>query len=389
MVINHVAVKAAGFENLWGVSEFAFIGSFAPVFFFFLTGLGSGVQSARRTISHGHAYIPKVLVLLAADAMLWVSPERFVGLDFFGFIGLSMLCLELLRRTRRSGLLAATLAVLIFTARFLIGSSIKHWLATPGMGWLGAVLGVNLVPGISYPPCPWLAFPLMGYALGHLAAWRKDPASVRRMAVLVLWGAVAGLASGATVLLVAKGFELFRWGLMSLSYFMASLAALAGGLTLVLAAARSRTLQPFLGWFGLSGVRSFAVVPLHYALIPICGRFFGEVVDFGTYARNSTAVLVLSFAGSGLIPRAAMALNSPTRRRIAWFVVWAGFVIAYLLLANAKLGEVSGLTVRVTIELGLCILLGAGRQAFSADSSNTRCVGKHAGTTYPAAVRVA
>jgi Heparan-alpha-glucosaminide N-acetyltransferase, catalytic len=365
MVINHVAVRAVGTTDDWKISAFAFIGSFAPVFFFFLTGLGSGVQSVGRPASRGHGYILKVLVLFAADAMLWVSPGRFVGLDFFGFIGLSMLCLEWLRRVGRSGLLAATLTALIFTARFLVGSHFTHLLATPGTHWLGAVLGKTGVPGVSYPLCPWLAYPFMGYTLGRLAGWRSDPASVSRPAIQALLGAVAGVTLGATVLLVAKGFVLFRWGTMSLAYFMASLTALAASLALVLGAGSSRALRPFLGWFGVSGVRSFAVVPLHYALIVACENMFGEVVDFGSYAWNATVVLVLSFAGSTLIPKAAIALNSPTRTQTAWAVVSASFVVAFLLLVNDKLGGISGTTVRTITQLGLCILLGTNQRAFN------------------------
>ena len=369
MVINHVAVHAVGLGNLWGVPEFAFVGSFAPVFFFFLTGIGFGVQSGTRPAPPGHGYIVKVLTLFAADAMLWASPERYVGLDFFGFIGLSMLCLEWLRRAPRSGLLAGTLAALVFTARFVLGSTLKNWLASAGVSWLGAALGAQIMPGVSYPPCPWLAYPFIGYALGRLAAGWIDPVGVRRPFVLALSGAIAGLAYGATVLLVAKGFTLFRWGLMSLAYFVASVAALATGLALVLGAARFRAAQSSLRWIGLSGIRSFAVVPLHYALIPICGWLFGDVVDFGTYVRNASVVLALSFAGSMLIPRAAKAINSPLSRRFAWAVVSIGFVITYSLLVMDKLGERSGLTVRTLIQLGLCVVLGVSRRPSPANSS--------------------
>ena len=45
MVLNHVAVGSASGVNSRTAAALAFAGSFAPVVFFFLTGLGTGVQS--------------------------------------------------------------------------------------------------------------------------------------------------------------------------------------------------------------------------------------------------------------------------------------------------------------------------------------------------------
>ena len=68
-----------------------FLGSFAPVLFFFLTGLGYGVQSAAGKRPRGQGYLIKVGILLLADALMWMKPGTYVGNDFLGFIGLSML----------------------------------------------------------------------------------------------------------------------------------------------------------------------------------------------------------------------------------------------------------------------------------------------------------
>jgi uncharacterized membrane protein len=363
MVLNHVAVRGveAGVSGSSPVSILAFAGSFAPVMFFFLTGLGSGVQSIGRPGPHGYGYVLKVLVLLAADAMIWVRPGTYLGLDFLGFIGLSMLALEWVRRTRFSGLLAACLAAAVVVARYLVAPLLKQWLAARDEGWLGLVLGTSTVAGVSYPMSPWLAYPLMGYALGRAAAWWGDSAAVRRPAALALLAGLAGLAGGAAWVLSARGAQLFRWGSMSFAYFVASLAALAVGLALVLGAARCRPLTPVVRRVALGGVRSFAVVPLHYALMEMCDFAFGPVVGFGTYARTVSAVLVLSFAGSALVPGVAAALNSPARRRLAWTLVPMAFAIAYLLLAGGKLGAGSGLAVRPFIQLALCTLLATTR----------------------------
>ena len=357
MVLNHAAVRAVGDSGPGLISALGFIGSFAPVLFFFLTGLGYGVQSVGRPGPRGHSYVLKVLVLLAADAMMWARPGTYVGLDFLGFIGLSMLLLEWVRRTPRSGLVAAILAAVVFAAKFAVGQVVKHWIAVDSGNWLGIILGISYLRGVSYLPCPWLAYPLIGYVLGRVAAWRGDPNNRHTLAVLMSLLGFAVFTSVTTCVLVARGAMLFRWGLMSVTYFVASLAVLASGLALVVGISSARALRPMVIWVALSGVRSFAIVPLHFALLDFCDRTLGPIVGVGTYTRTTFLVLILSFAGSALVPLVASRLNTERPRRIAWSVVWAGFAIAYLLLTMGQLGGVASLAVRTFIQLSLCVLL--------------------------------
>jgi uncharacterized membrane protein len=379
MVLNHVAEVGIAVSGSWLISPIAFASSFAPVIFFFLTGLGYGVQSVGRPISHGHGYLLKVLILFAADSMLWAGPTSHLGLNFLGFIGLSMLVLEWVRRVPRSGLVAAGLAIVVVANRFLVGPLLRSWIEAQDSGWLAFVFGVSGVPGCSYPLGPWLAYPLLGYTLGRITAWRHNPTSAHRPVVLASLAALAGLTGWAAWLLAAGGAVFFRWGTMSFAYFVASAAAVAMALVLVLGVVQFRPFGSLVNWVMLSGIRSFAVVPLHYALLTQCNNWFGPVVGLGTFARNASVVLILSFAGSALVPRAAESLNTERLRALAWVVVLTTFVFAYSLLVGGKLGADPGQTVRMVTQLGLCVLLATTRPNVRASRRPS-----HASTKQPA-----
>ena len=250
MVLNHVAVAGSMVPTSGPIAAIAFVGSFAPVVFFFLTGLGYGVQSVGRP-AKGHGYFRKVLILLAADAMLWAGPETRLGLNFLGFIGLSMLLLEWVRRVPRSGLLATALAVVIVAIRFIVGPLLKAWLETRAPAWVNVVVGVSGVHGLSYPPGPWLAYPLIGYSLGRMAATGGNPALVRRPTVLMSLTGLTALGALVATVMTARGAVLFRWGTMSFAYFIASGAVLGAALILVLGIARLPLPEPFVKSLGI------------------------------------------------------------------------------------------------------------------------------------------
>ena len=86
MVVNHTAIfltpreayglidaRAAG-VSLFGSSPLMWVvmlGGFAPVIFFLVTGLGYGVQLGNDRASSRFGLARKVLILFAADALMW------------------------------------------------------------------------------------------------------------------------------------------------------------------------------------------------------------------------------------------------------------------------------------------------------------------------------
>jgi hypothetical protein len=311
MVANHAGVAwlprgDGGTLN----GALTFIGSLAPVFFFTVTGLGRGVQSIGRAPKPLGDSLWKTFVLLLADAALWLSPSRHVGLDFLGFIGLAGLALELCERTRRPVATIAAAAAATLVLRF--GLAPRLHLAPDGGSALGLahfVLGDFSVPGVSYPLCPWLAYPLCGWLIGRLAAARSQliRAAPGRAAGMTATLAAAGLAF--CLMLFERHAVFFRWGTLSFAYAMLGFAAVLAGLALVLAAAPR--LGRAIGVLSLPGIASFVLVPLHYAFVELLRPSMAEVLGRQP-AFFALALLVLVpvvFAASKRIDRATRRLG--------------------------------------------------------------------------------
>ena len=295
MVANHVGYKWLGEATLADplVRALVFAGSCAPVVFFTTSGIGYGLQVGSGRPADPRGLLRKVAILLVADALLWIGIAKPVGLDFLGFIGLSMLVLDPLRRARHALPLALLGILAVTAARYGVGEVVKSW---PGAAGLRLALGVEAIDGISYPPLPWLAYPLTGFVLGALA--RDARAFVDRRFAVVVSGllALAVVASAASMWLVHGGRQLHRWGYVSLAFYAASFVAIA--CTVVLALVLGR-------WGGalarrlleLRGVASLALVPWHYLVIIATATAF-DVATLGRwgYVLGTVIMVVASFA---------------------------------------------------------------------------------------------
>src|SRR3954451_2939317 len=91
MVLNHAGFALMGRDAaVQGASGLVvFLGSFAPVLFFFATGWGAGLRDRRSTKPLGDV-LDKALLLALADQFLHWRIGRPLGLDFFAFIGVSL-----------------------------------------------------------------------------------------------------------------------------------------------------------------------------------------------------------------------------------------------------------------------------------------------------------
>lgn len=360
MIVNHAAVRTDPPSPSGLIAAAGFVGSFAPVLFFFLTGLGSGVQSARRSRGDWEV-LSRAGTLLIADSFLWLQPGRLIGLDFLGFIGVSALAVHCLRRLSYGGAVAAALAGMAVMARFVIGPVVRQW--TSDLPWpqpVNFLLGTQIIDGFSYPPAPWLAYPFAGYALGHLAARHRGWLNGHRLAVRLAAAALAGLSAAATYAFVARGAVLFRWGNVSLAFFVASVAAVGLSLTIVL----GRADRPPARWpapVSLDGVRSLAVVPLHFLLLGLADAAFGPAREAAEYGRNVALVVVGSLAAAALVPAAAHRVG---RFPLPWgrvvrFGLGLGVAAAWVALASAGWPAAVDLLLRGASQLALGVLLAS------------------------------
>lgn len=321
MVVNHAGLGWAPSEPQPAlVSVLVFLGEFAPVLFFFTTGVGHGIRaSGSSAAAHGDmAY--KVFLLLLADWFLQPSLQQ-LNVDFLAFIACSMVVLHLIGMTRRPNLWCALLLLFAVLGRFVLGVLLRRVLEP--QHWLLAVFGVGAVPFSSYTLLPWLAYPLAGYLVGswfRRNSW-SDPSVQRR--VFRILALTAGVTTLACIGLALKGQASYRWGSMSIAFFVQSVASIAlGGL---FAIAWKRIGGRLSAYLLCPGPASFAAVPIHYALVhelePLCGvNVLGAAV--------ALAALLLAIAVLELARRYAQAAAA----FVEWVAAPYGLVIAGLAL---------------------------------------------------------
>ena len=317
MVFNHVGYAAlngqAAQEGASGA--IVFLGSMAPVLFFFATGFGGGLAARPGT---WRSLADKVLLLLLADQFLGWTLGRPLGMDFFGFIAVSMVAARLVLATPRPVTVAALGIVAVLWLRYGYGQT---WVAPPGGYGLAQWL-IGAVPhhGVSYPASPWLAYPLLGAALGVL--YRRHGGRITPRAWLVMAAAIVVCAVGAG-LLASRGSSFHRWGSVAAAFFALSVVVLLcfAALSVVLTRRAPRIALAL----SLGGVASFAVVPLHYAMVR-SGAFSAQH-GIVFYLAVAALIAALSFALSNAFERAATALSRSPHR--------AGLVVAALVVIVA------------------------------------------------------
>ena len=357
MILNHVAVGFDGSRDAPFIDAMNFVGSFAPVLFFFLTGLGNGVQSVGKAPSRGAQHLIKIGILLAADVFLWVRPGRLIGMDFLGFIAISAVLLKELQRIPRSGAAAGILAMLVLAVRFAVGPMLRARLPDSPLGHaLASCLGIRTIEGFSYPLAPWLFYPLFGYVLGRTTARSRSWIENHRFQVVGPLTLAAVVFAAAATVLAINGAEVFRWGAMSFCFFVASLAAVSTCLAATLAAGGRESATAF----ATGAQQSFAVVPLHYALLVAAVALLGPVRGEASYARNTLCIVALSFAGAEIVARASTALRASGGRlvNLIWGFVLAASVVGAVVLATNEISKPVSVAIRATCQLGLCVLLG-------------------------------
>ncbi len=346
MIVNHAGYQTLAPTQVNGLvaSSLLFVSSFAPVLFFFVTGVGYGLQSIKKKqASHWYVILNKVIILFLADLLIHWSNGKWVGLEFLGFIGLSSLVLEFVRKSKFPVIVSLVGFVVISLLRYSLGPYIyAHGYAQQG-GWLLTwIVGFKDTPGVSYPLSPWLAYPFAGYLVGVAAVhYRRfiendcprGSAKGNRIKVVLGLLMLGILPAIAGLLLFKRGASFFRWGTVGIGFYVVSFAIILAGIAISLALCTNSKLVNLQEALSLKGIASLAVVPIHYILIYLVVISGGKDVDLFKYSLIAMAVLILSFFFSRQVEKISQGVRKFNKQK----VVWLGLVGMFLLAATLTL----------------------------------------------------
>ena len=348
MVINHAGYEltSAGTSTDVFRDYVLFYSSFAPTIFYFVTGVGYGISPLGAKTSQ-FGLLRKVLLLFAADATLWLAPGRWIGLDFLGFIALSMLILDLTRRSENPTRVATISLFCVMAIRFGLGPIVWKTLTLEEHPIIYFVVGNQQLEGISYVPFPWLAFPFAGFIFGRHIFSREpaDPGQLAQRAVIL------GVASTfAAMTCFWKDALFYRWGSMSGAYLLAAFAVI------FVAYAASAGFSKFRisKWLSLRGFRSLAIVPIHYFLI-LNAKLVPEMT-FSTCFVLSLVFVATSFLLAAVLEKVIQSILPGPANDMLWCGIVAGFVLFVVAFTRLEPPFVVNLA-RYGLQLGMCALL--------------------------------
>jgi hypothetical protein len=321
MIINHVGVSLVdpNREKFHLVSTLTFIGSFAPVIFFFTTGFGLGISQRDRSWAGFGSTLLKAGLLVVADQFMFWKSGRPYGLDFLGFIGLCSVLVTVVSKSTKPLLLCFSLIFGLLLCRFALGPSLRdHFQLPPILAWL---LGVRALDYVSYPLAPWLLYPLLGFVIARRDVTAAVTTPDGR------WGWIAFLGcSVLSVVMYRAQVIFFRWGTMNFAFFVLSIAL---GIFFLATARQIGARWPRAARLvSVRGIVSFAVVPIHYGLIELCTAW--------GFAHDGYVLLVVMFVIAMLsimLSRIYAGAVNVTTARARPPIVWASMSALILLCA--------------------------------------------------------
>jgi uncharacterized membrane protein len=361
MIVNHVGYETLAPNQIDGslAGSLLFISSFAPVLFFFVTGVGYGIQSSqKKKASPWYGIVNKVIILVLADLLMHWSEGKWLGLDFLGFIGLSSLVLEFIRRSKSPLTYCLVGFVAVSLMRFLVGPFI-HSLGYDQQGWgiVSWLLGTKDTPGVSYPLSPWLAYPFAGYLIGAAAMHYRGFIENHRLRVVSGLLMLGGLPAIASLILLKRGASFFRWGTVGIGFYVLSFTVILLGIAGVLALCGNQRLRVCQEALSLRGIASLAVVPVHYFLIYLVVISGGKGVDLFRYSLIAIAVSVGSFLLSRAVENLSQMIRQMKRQKVVWFGLAAMFLFAAgLTLIFSRESTSLALFTRTFGQIVLCLL---------------------------------
>jgi hypothetical protein len=269
MIVNHVGTRllCQDLQATGLLADLVFIGGFAPVVFFFTTGFGIGFAKRDINLASLLSTLLKAGLLVIADQFMFWRTATPWGLDFLGFIAISSVLVTAIAASRKPIWLCVTVILGVLTIRFGLGTWFRGRLDLPGIEtWLVGARGIDR---ISYPFSPWIIYPLLGFVMGR--NYRVIQGSQTSFPRPSLYVATIGALILAAALHQAHAI-FFRWGTMSFAFFVLSIGVVL--LTLIIAWKVADRWPRAAQLLSLRGISSFAIVPIHYALIELIARLY-------------------------------------------------------------------------------------------------------------------
>lgn len=362
MLTNHAAVRwLNSYGNDNGVSGIlSFLGSFAPVIFFFVTGLGYGVSHRLGDNGDYKHVLFKAAILIVMDGFMRHRLTIIDGWDFLAFIAFSMLVLQIIKGRQNAALKALFAAVSFALLRF-IGAQLYKNLELKET-WLKAAIGMHGVEGISYWFAPWLTYPFVGFIIGVLIVKCDDFIQQKKLFFITsaaIIGTITGLVS---FYLYKKGAIYFRWGTMSINYFIISFTVIAFSLVIAFLFTIFTKVSRFMHAISMRGISSLAVVPIHYfilGLIDILEPGYMKPVLF--YFILPFWLLVCMFLAK-LLNRCTTNLSGRLSPGSGWYLL--PILIVSVIVLSLKVNVLTAEIVTLAAQLTLCLLLACSLKVF-------------------------
>lgn len=327
MVANHAGLELLNLtETDNSVADAGlFLSSFAPVLFFFVTGVGYGLNHHKATATgYWLDLLVKASVLVVMERIAHF--DALWGIDFLTFIAIITIVLSVLRYLRVSSWTILAAAACLFVFRYALGSRIQQLLPLTFITWL---LGVQAIDHVSYPASPWLIYPLLGYVIGRQIHQQRMTSRqlLIRYGGMVASVALAGVATMFAVVWLKGQFVLFRWTTVSLDYFLLSLTVLAVSFALAAAWDLLKGRQVF----SIEGIASLLVVPIHYFILKTNWFRWADANDSGLPLLGVLAVVVVSFVSAQLLSAMMKRVRMNSNQILTCIVIgFAALVCLYL-----------------------------------------------------------
>jgi len=326
MVYNHAgyAWLQPDSSNTGSTGGWLFATSMAPVLFFLATGIGMGWSARSQPLTA--STWRKAGLLFLADVFLNLGGGKLSGLNFFGFIGLSTLLVGAVRSTRQPILWGLCSIFLLLVLRFFPSAVWKE--SAQQFPLMAFISGIAPISGVSYPLSPWLVYPLLGFVLAHTCPrWPCHMGIIPWLGLTAISLALAVMAAALSL----RGAVFFRWGTMSLAYFISSLAGV--GFTWLLARI-CLSIDCLACALMLRGPACLLVVPLHYAAIGWANTVLVRPVHDSSWWLLATALVVAIMVASRCLAY-AMAIKPIGAGTMCVFLTIAALTTIASLVADA------------------------------------------------------
>lgn len=357
MIINHTGfafIPTTEQATTWAPILFAT--SFAPVLFFFTTGFGVALSS-NNTGEHRIRVdtLFKGCALVLADFFMRDISFTTIGIDFLAFIGITIIFFEVIKPLRRTTIICIIILSILLIMRYLIGPALTANSNAPSPEFL-KFFGINSFSHSSYWFAPWAAYPISGYLLGKLAAKWHVKIEQRKEVVLTGLTITSLIGIVGAITLDHIGLIFFRWGTISLAYFLTGFAAISIAMALSFCAiiylpkSASKTVS-------LRGIASLAAVPVHYLIIRLAHQYQIEQIVAQNILLFLVAIIALSYIGSNAINRASIGISRQRHGRVIQQFLLISLGTTSLTFALTDLHPNSGGLWPYILQIGVCLTL--------------------------------